>query len=190
MPRLQIHIGGAKRSGKTTLARAIADDMRGMCPVIIDVDEVKVKIFGTETGLPDSEESLRFHRWTQNAMYRVLLPAVIRGGGVPIVVETHSDISSYTAAQVISAQYQTELKFFLLEPPTLKEATRRAAASIGDNSDMKDFSNPAVVASFEKSVAKVRKTYANVDGAGFFRVKQNTPKVMATAVLSRIYPIE
>lgn len=189
MPQFQIHVAGAKRAGKTTLAKNLIPALagNGSRPVLVDVDEVKANIFGTETGLPDTAESARFHRWAREVIYNLLVPATIKAGGIPVVVETHSDLSYYLRALDISKRFGTTFKFILLEPPTLKEAGRRASGSAGDHSDMQDFGSEAVRQSFNLSVAKVERAYAGVEGKHICRIPQGTPGEMAEQALRFIF---
>jgi len=144
---LQIHVAGAKRSGKTTLARALRSKLaeRSFRPVLIDVDEVKGKLFeGEDTGVPDSEKSWRCHALAVRAMFGVV-PYVLEAGGAPIVVATHSGRESYESACAISNAFHTELHFLVVEAPSVEEAAARARnASSSDQSDMKDFGNPDI----------------------------------------------
>jgi len=186
---LQIHVAGAKRSGKTTLAKGIFTALRGMNlrPVLVDVDDVKHKIFGNVTAAPDSEESLRIQGWTLSAMFDVIVPAVLTAHGTPIVAATHSNHTTYANTKRISEDFGSSLKFLLLEAPTLEEAALRAqSAGASDLSDMKDFSNPLVRKSFVDAARRVEESYADVKDSQVFRLKQGSPDSMVGVALEFI----
>ncbi|KKT67284.1 MAG: hypothetical protein UW61_C0012G0004 [Candidatus Curtissbacteria bacterium GW2011_GWC1_44_33] len=184
---LQIHIGGTKRSGKTTIAKSlvVALERIGLRPVLLDVDEVRTEIFGGLTGMPDSEESLRFHRWTMSAIFEALIPRVVRSGGLPIVVAGHSRIEYYQDAVRLSEHLGTELRFLLVEAPTIEEAARRAGQmKADDRSDMRDFSNPDIQEAFLNAIRRIKADYALVADARLFRIPQGTPEEMFNLAFS------
>ena len=184
---LQIHIDGAKRSGKTTLANGITRELSkmGMRPVLIDMDEVRVKIFGTNTGLPDSEKSLRYGDWVANAMYETITPAVLSAGGTPILVLDHDRNQTYQKTKDLSDRLGTNLKFLVIKSPDIEEASRRSAKE-EEHSDMKDFSHPDIRASFERSVERIRKSYDSFSSPDLLRIKQEIPEDMLRAAINFI----
>lgn len=179
--RLQIHIDGAKLAGKTTVAKGIMEALRSknLKPALIDMDEVRVKIFGEKTGKPDSSESLGYRHWVAKAMCEVIAPAVLDSLGVPIIVMDHDFEQTYEYVKKLSKRFNFHLKFIVLDSPTIEEAGRRSKSlSSGDHSDMKDWSDPQIRASFVRSARRIDDYYRNITGYNILRLPQNNKEAM------------
>jgi predicted kinase len=188
--RLQIHVAGAKRSGKTTLATALAEALSkteggAYKPKVLDVDRVRIELFGGMHGAPDSEESKKEHAETMAQIYTSLLPQAIDAGFTPIVVAGHSHQKWLGEAEKISAEKHTKLTFLILRAPTIEEAARRAAAAPEENqTDMQDFNDPMVRASFERSVTQVEDSYRNTTNPQVHWIEQDTVDKKAERALA------
>lgn len=139
---LQIHIGGPKRSGKSTLAKLLEQPLflKGFRPVILDIDEVRRGIFG-EAGARakiGSPENQQFHAWAFGGLFQVAIPAVLKAGGVPIAVGGHSRRKNYDDAVRIAAHYGASLRFILVDAPSWEETVRRAKSDTESFSDVTD----------------------------------------------------
>jgi|SRR3989344_2712078 len=174
--QLQIHIDGAKRAGKTTVAKGIINELkkRNLKPVLIDMDEVRTKIFGKDTGKPDSAESLRYRHVIAKIICDVLTPAVLNSGGTPVVVMDHDFDQTYDQIKVLSRRFRTSLKFILVESPSFEEAKRRAELmSSDDYSDMVDWSDKKIQASFIRSVNRVEDYYRKITEPNLIKISQD-----------------
>lgn len=183
--RLQIHIDGAKRAGKTTVAKGIVKILRakGLQPVLIDMDEVRMKVFGRDTGKPDSPESLGYRHWVAKAMCEVITPAVLDSGGIPIVVMDHDFEQTYDQIKKLSKNLGSSLKFIVLESPAFEEARNRSEFMVSDDySDMTDFSDPEIRASFLRSAKRIDNYYRNIADPRFFRITQGSIEDMIAEI--------
>lgn len=186
---LQIHIGGAKRAGKTTLARSLASALyySGKKTTVLDVDEVRTEIFGSMVGIPDSEESMRYHLWTMDAIFNALIPRVVALGGIPITVAGHSRRDQFERAVEISAKLQTDLRFLIVEAPSLEEVAERAKhLSPDDRTDMRDFADPRIQKSFLDATARIEATYSLIRDFRIYRISQGSPEAMVSAALKSL----
>lgn len=186
---LQIHIDGAKRAGKTTLGKGLRIELtkRGMRAVLIDMDEVRTKIFGKKTGLPDSKESLHYRDIVARIICALIVPLILSAGGVPIVVMDHRRKQMFLDILKVSNELETSLKFIVLQSPSLEEVTRRAHRKKEDDfSDMTDFSEPKILRSFLKSVARVQHTYRDTAHHKLLQISQSTPEDMVARALQFI----
>ncbi|OGG79582.1 hypothetical protein A3A39_02465 [Candidatus Kaiserbacteria bacterium RIFCSPLOWO2_01_FULL_54_13] len=189
MPRLQVHVAGAKRAGKTTLARKLMPflEERGLHPVLLEVDEIKFKMFGSIDALPDTPESLRLHGLALEIMFNIEVPIVLASGCIPLVVATHSSPQDFERAKHLSEKTGSSLRFIVLEPPTLEEAAiRAAAAQTDDRSDMRDFAAPTIRESFLRSVEKIEATYRGLADPRVRWIAQSGPETMAREALNFI----
>ncbi|MEK7536882.1 MAG: hypothetical protein AAB584_00340 [Patescibacteria group bacterium] len=179
--RLQIHIDGAKRAGKTTVAKGIIEALRlkGLKPALVDMDEIRMKIFGENTGKPDSAESLGYRHWVARAMCKVMAPAVLDSGGIPVVVMDHDFVETYEYIKELSRRFGFSLKFIVLESPDLEEAKRRSEFMLPDDySDMKNWSDPAIRASFLRSAGRIDDYYKNIAESCLIRIPQSSVENM------------
>lgn len=193
--RLQVHIAGAKRSGKSTLADNVAfaltqiDDGKYRS-VVLDVDRKRIEKFGGMHGAPDSEESLKEHSETMRWIFDLLIPQAIQQNVIPVTSAGQSSLYWFQESKRIAEEHKTNLKFLVLRPPTIEEAARRAAsAGDGYQTDMDNFDDPAVRESFEKSVAKIEETYTDpalTADPALTRIDQGTPQEMTLQALKFI----
>lgn len=158
-----------------------------MKPVVLDVDEVRTEIFGGMKGTPDSPESMRYHIWTMEALFNCLVPSVITSGGVPIMVAGHSRKDQFDRAVEISSQLGTDLRFLIVEAPTLEEAMRRATeVSPDDHTDMCDFSDLKIRDAFQAAVRRVENLYAGIHDPRVHRIPQGRPETMTQVALDAL----
>ncbi len=157
-----ILIGGPKRSGKTTLAKNLAKLMEyaGLRPVVIDVDEVRQNIFGEKnsTARIGSPENIEMHACATRAMFGIVGPAVLRAGGSPIIVATHSRRENYYAGKQLAEDYNTKFRFLLLESPPLEGLVLRAKKD-KSASDTNDLTNPEQLKAFQESLERLKTSY-------------------------------
>ncbi len=187
--KIQIYIGGTKRSGKTTLARNLARELaiKGFRPNVVDVDEVRTEIFGGLHGAPDSEKSRRDHAFTLKTMFESLIPRLTSVGATPITISGFSSKEQYESTKAVAKKSGARFVFLLLDPPTLAEAAERARhATADDKSDMKDFSDPNTRASFQASVERIKHSYTGVTDKELFRVQQGNRVAMTEKALEFI----
>jgi hypothetical protein len=190
--KLQVHIAGAKRAGKTSLADNVAlalsriDDGE-LSAVVLDVDRMRIEKFGGMHGAPGSEESLKEHSETMRWIFDLLIPQSIDNNVVPVTVAGHSSRYWFDEAKRISTEKQTKLKFLVLRPPTLEEAARRGAEADGDHqTDMQDFDDPVVQEEFKKSVEKIEETYGALQDPSLTRIDQGSKEQMTLQALQFI----
>jgi predicted kinase len=185
-----IQIGGAKRSGKTTLAKGLLLGLDAHCsPALLEVDDVKNSLFGADvvrSKLPDTPESLQLHATALRTMFGTLIPELLYAGKSPIVIDTHDNIRTYQHGKALAAQHCVPFKFLFVESPTLEEATVRAMrAAPDDPSDMKDFSNPNIVDSFLLNVKRMHELY-DAFKEPHCSIRQGSPESMLYQALEYI----
>lgn len=186
---LQVHIGGAKRAGKSTLARAMANFFQrcGVPAIMIDVDEVRTEIFGGMAGVPDSEESMRYQSWAMEAIFNAIIPRVVESGGLPITVASHSRVGQFERAVQISNRLNTRLRFLLVEAPTLAEVIERSKdISPDDKTDMRDFSDPRIRQAFLDAAQRIEDLYSTLCDARITRIHQGSRVVMLEEALEAL----
>src|SRR3989344_1912189 len=140
--KTQIHIGGAKRSGKTTLARKLAWRLlrRNFTVALFDIDDVRRELFGqADIDAPiGSDDNKRMYAAAHEYLFKDAIPQAIRSGAIPIMVATHSRRELYDRAFEVSEKCRATLKFVLLEPPSIEETIRRAESDTTSVSDTKN----------------------------------------------------
>ena len=180
--RQHIHIAGPKRSGKNQVAKRLVPLLvaEGMNPCVIDVDEVKSKLFGKTSFLPDSPGSKTHQAQTLEQIFADLTPGVWNMAFTPIVCATHSARQTFESACELSDRLGSDMKFLLLDPISLEEAIARSATMEPDDySDMRDFTDPAIVESFLQSARNCTRTYAGISDPRIHRIAQSDPDTMA-----------
>ncbi|MBI4150804.1 AAA family ATPase [Candidatus Woesearchaeota archaeon] len=190
MRQYHIQIGGAKRSGKTTLAKGLLLGLDAHCrPALLEVDDVKNTLFGADvvrSKLPDTPESLQLHATALRTMFGTLIPKLLYAGRSPIVIDTHDDIRTYQHGKALAHQHGVPFKFLFVESPTLEEATLRARrAAPDDPSDMKDFANPKIVDSFLLNVKRMHELYGTFQEP-HCKIQQGAPESMWYQALAYI----
>lgn len=161
---LQIHIGGTKRSGKSTLARYLGLRLAPFHAVVRDVDDIRRSIFqqsdvAAKIGSPENQQ---FHSWAYNALFELVVPVVLEAGGTPIVTATHSRIECYYLALRLAKQYGARLKYILLEAPPWEEVVRRASCDRLSLSDTNDLSgDDEQIKAYRESAARFEQSYSN-----------------------------
>ncbi len=188
--KLQIHIGGTKRSGKTTLAELIQRDLksREMNPVVFDIDEVRRDLFGpADTAAPIGSEANRvFHASAHWYILKALIPNAFRAGQTPIMVATHANRRYYEAARETAEGEGATLKFVLLETPTVEEAARRSRADTTSLSDTRDLEgDPTQMEAYLVSTLAFIESYREQQG-NYFWIPQSSPDEMAALALHYI----
>ena len=188
--KLQIHIGGTKRSGKTTLAlrikSALAD--RGVNPVLFDIDNIRRDLFGpADIAAPIGSEANRvFHASAHRYIFKALIPTAFRAGQTPVMVATHSNRMYYDAARETAESEGATLKFVLLETPSMEEAARRSCADIISLSDTRDLTeNTAEREAYLASTRAFARSYREQPG-DYVWVPQSSPDEMAAVALHYI----
>ncbi len=140
--KIQIHIAGTKRSGKTTLAQKILAELerRHYHAIIFDIDEVRRTLFGEADKIAaiGSPENQRMHLDAHEWIFTVEIPNALRYEKIPIMVATHSHRALYERAVQIASTQKTELKFLLLETPDWNEVVKRARGDERSFSDTDD----------------------------------------------------
>lgn len=177
----QIHIAGAKRSGKTTLGTGLVDWLQtyGISSTLVDVDQVRAEIFGELIEVPDSAESMQKHLVTIRAMYSSIIPRLLAVKGSPVVVAGHSRRDQYDEMVSLATKCGSTLTIFVVEPPSLAEAAERARSmSSEDRSDMRDFTDPRIQRSFIDSAERVATLYRSLDDPRIHWIKQGSSREM------------
>lgn len=159
--KIQIHIGGPQRTGKTTLARHLEHMLRQRSyqPVILDVDQTKTAIFGENAPVGSDENAAR-QKCSYNALFGVRIPDVLSAGGVPIMTATHAQDPIHGRARAVADQHGAILRFILLEPVPIEEVARRAREDKESQSDMRDLeTNPAARDTYLQTLARFERIY-------------------------------
>ena len=191
---LQIHIAGAKRSGKTTVARIVLQELRaqGFRAVIFDTDPIRQALLRAAHGVRNesveapigSELNKEFHPKACRRLFEAKIPRALKAGKTPIVTATHSRPWWYEEAERVAKQYSAKLRFIVLETPSLEETVRRAREDTS-RSDTKDLTNPVQLEAYLASTASFNATYAGFQKEHLL-LRQNTPEVMARIALEYI----
>lgn len=188
--KIQIHIAGTKRSGKTTIAVAVQSALiaKGLSVVMFDIDTVRRKLFGQEDidapiGSPQNQ---RMHREAHEHLFSVLIPETLKEGKTPIVVATHSRRIFYERAETVSVEHGATLKFILLETPDLQETVRRAKSdgkSLSDTNDLEK--NPEQMKAYLASTELFLESYRGRDG-NYLWIPQATQEEMTARAMRYI----
>lgn len=188
--KIQIHIAGTKRSGKTTLARKIWAELerQNHHAVIFDIDDVRRTLFGEadKIALIGSPENQRMHREAHEWIFTIGIPNALQDGKISIMVATHSHRALYERAVEISENHSTILKFIMLQTPLLEDTVRRAKTddlSLSDTVDLEN--NPAAMEAYLTSTKRFEESYANRDG-NYIWIPQGTPKGMTEIAMRYI----
>jgi hypothetical protein len=184
-----IVVGGPKRGGKTTFGRGLERKIRelGGLATMLDVDLVKAGMFGKIDAKPDTDRSTHYHRAAVDAMWDIAAKTLIKDSVTPILVGGHnSEFFFEKKAVPLAEEFKLELAYILLEPPSLEEAGRRiqeaqARADSGedDQSDMRNFEDPAIQKSFLDSAARTTEMFAKLSqDRRITMILQSTPTTM------------
>lgn len=177
----QVHIAGVQRTGKSELARNLISRLQdgGLRPVILDIDETRLALFGPdETCAMDSAEKGKRMAASYACVQKLLIPKILAAGGTPIFTATHSRRVAYETARDIAKANRAELKFIMLERPSLEETHRRAQADKASMSDIHDLTNLDQRKIYDGTVARMEQEYAGFREPHLF-LRQGTPDEMA-----------
>jgi len=187
--KIQIHIAGTKRSGKTTLARKIWTELerRNHHAVIFDIDDVRRTLFGEADKVAKigSPENQRMHREAHEWIFSVGIPNAFRDGKIPIIVATHSRRALYERAVQTASIHGVELKFLLLETPKWDEVVKRACGDEHSLSDTNDLEKDAQKEAYLASTNQFNESYQNREGNHLW-VAQMPSEEMATVAMRYI----
>lgn len=186
--QVEIHICGAKRSGKSTLAENLLPQLArfGFKPVVIDVDRVRRAIFGDEDMLAKigSPENTRMHACAMRAIFKLLIPTSLVAGGSPIVTATHSRRENYYEAARIARDHGVQFRFIILETPETEELVRRSRiGSESDASDTDDLTRGDQFESFQASLDRLSRSYGSDFEEAHIKITQSNPQEMAANAL-------
>ena len=137
---IQIHIAGAVRTGRSTLASGLAEKLKelGERPIVVDVDETRRLIFREDEPLLGSEMQKTMQKWTYNSILEFHIKDILRAGGIPIFAATHAHPETYERARAIPQEMGSCLRFIILEEPSFHEMVRRYKVDTKSFSDMHD----------------------------------------------------
>lgn len=188
---LQIHIGGTKRSGKTTLALGMFQRLSvcGLKPVILDVDTVRRGIFGDddERAKIGSPVNVRMHGCAMHTIFRVMIPTILTAGGTPITVATHSRRMNYLEARAIALRNRATLRYLLLDTPERDEVIRRKKADVASLSDSTDLiGDAAQLEAYRESCERFDTAYRDFTEP-HLRIPQGDPAQMLDAAVQYIF---
>ena len=191
--KIQIHIAGSKRSGKTSLGRKLRKSLAeyGFIPAIFDIDDVRRELFGKEDAKASigSEANRRFHAAAYEHIFVVLIPKALTTGRLPITIATHANRTYYDRACAIADFYGAKLGFFLLEVPSFHEVIRRAAVDTESLSDTKDLlGNPAEKEAYLASTSMFETSYRGKPGK-YVWIRQEDKEIMARNALAHLADI-
>ena len=102
---VNIHIGGAMRTGKTTLAKKLRTELAkmGYTSGLIDVDQTRTLTFGKDEPVlgnldpksrPEDVAPFQLQKkmqaWSYGNIFEVQIPLVVNAGAIPIFAATHA----------------------------------------------------------------------------------------------------
>jgi hypothetical protein len=167
----QIHIGGTQRTGKTTLARVVAEVLRTIHSVNyqlstrnvveIDIDVTRTTIFRNSEPVIGSSLQTWMQDCAMAAVFGLRIPDIVMADGIPVFTATHSRKHSYVGAKKTSERLGTKLVFILLETPPFEEFIRRCSTTLDhDKSDMRDpLENEQALREYWATVERFNETY-------------------------------
>lgn len=152
-PKLQIHIAGTTRSGKTTLGLNLVNALtnRGYRATLLDIDHTRTSTFGDDEPIlgtlsPDTNADHKrqfalqkqMQGWSYNNVFFVQIPLVTHLGAIPIFTATHARRHTYDLAEQVAQRLGNTFYFLLLDDPGLDEVARRCCTDTSSTSDMHD----------------------------------------------------
>ena len=200
-PRVQVHIGGTTRSGKTTLGNNLCKALKelGHTGILLDIDHTRSLTFGKDepilgTFSPDANAEgkknfqlqKQMQGWSYNNLFFVQIPIVSLAGAIPIVTATHGRVGFYDDAQRTANELGNQLRFIILEDPGLKEVGRRCLRDTESKSDMHNpLNNHIERDNYESISRRIQEAFGSFERP-LCMIRQGTPEEMTQHALTYI----
>ncbi|MFH1657327.1 MAG: hypothetical protein ABH919_02570 [bacterium] len=185
---VQVQIGGTQRSGKTTIAEIIVEVLKSLekKSVLVDIDITRTAIFAEDEPKIGSPLQALMQSWAYNAAF-LRVSDIFCSGGTPVMTATHSRVRIYQEAKQLSKKLGSQLKFIILESPTIEEVAKRCQNTLEkDKSDMRDIINDPVQKNvYKKTLERFRDEYKEFNEP-HLKIPQGTLKEMSEKALDYI----
>lgn len=205
---VNIHIGGAMRTGKTTLAKKLRTELAkmGYTSGLIDVDQTRTLTFGKDEPVlgnldpksrPEDVAPFQLQKkmqaWSYGNIFEVQIPLVVNAGAIPIFAATHAGpayvdgkpVPIYDRLEQIANKLGNKLCLILLEATTVDEMAKRCMNDADSNSDMvgDPRENPTLLENWRTAVERIKQSYADCTKPLIW-IPQGTPEEMADKALA------
>jgi hypothetical protein len=202
MQKVQVHIAGTVRTGKTTLANNLVNSFLklGLPAAALDVDYTRTTTFGADepilgsldpTNNPADKAKFdlqkKMQAWSYNNVFDLQIPMLSNAGVTPIFTATHAWAPVYDRVQKIADSLGNRLCFILLEETSLDEMVRRCMTDQNSKSDMvgDPRENPTLLNNWKDITHRIHEAYDN-STKPMLRVSQGTPEEMTGKAMTYI----